>query len=242
MSNSNLTKIAVFFDGNYFHTVNNYYRFTHPIQQNINFSGLAEYLRERIAEIEENRLDYCRIVEAHWFRGKFTMKHIKDYHENDEKILQALTTEKYLDDSLMFANIVQHVFPMKVDTRTNRVEEKGLDVWFALEAYELALHKGWDILCLVGCDTDYLPLVRKLASVGTKVCLVSWDIEETKTVTSQSLINECPIYLPMHAEIEERARTRDHKKAEQADKIFFGIDYNNNRTERTFQGTSGTSR
>ncbi|MGB3183233.1 MAG: NYN domain-containing protein [Cyclobacteriaceae bacterium] len=218
---SRLTKIAIFYDGNFFSTINNYYRFSHPVKRNFNFQGFAEYVKDRIAEKESVDSEFTQVIESHWFRGKFTMSQMKDYHEDEDKLLKALTSEKYIDDSLMYANIIQHVFPMRVD-RYGNAEEKGIDVWFALEAFELAFLKRFDVLALVASDTDYIPLIRKLNGLGTRVALVSWDIQETSTTTSQVLINECTHYLPMHNEIDHRYGSRKEEERASISKIFAG--------------------
>lgn len=60
-------------------------------------------------------------------------------------------------------------------------------------------------------DSDYVPLVRKLNSIGTRVVLLAWDFrtERSETRTSQALINECSYPIMMHEEIDNRARQRD---------------------------------
>ncbi len=73
----------------------------------------------------------------------------------------------------MRANIATHFFG--VDTRSQPPKEVGIDVWLALEAYDLAVHKKFDVLALVASDSDYVPLVRKLNSIGTRVMLLAWD-------------------------------------------------------------------
>lgn len=44
----------------------------------------------------------------------------------------------------------------------------------SLEAYDLAVHKRYDILVLVASDGDYVPLVRKLNSIGIPVIVPQW--------------------------------------------------------------------
>lgn len=43
-----------------------------------------------------------------------------------------------------------------------QVVEKGIDVWFALEAYELATFRKFDYVVLITGDADHEMLVRKL--------------------------------------------------------------------------------
>jgi len=91
--------------------------------------------------------------------------------------------------------------------------EKGIDVWFALEAYELALYKRFDVCVLVAGDSDYVPLVRKLNTLGTRVMVVGWDFEykdrddrAQTTKTSQLLLNEVTYPVLLSAIIEDKTQ------------------------------------
>ena len=55
--------------------------------------------------------------------------------------------------------------------------EKGIDVWLALEAFELAVHKRFDVVALIAGDGDFVPLLRKLNTMGTRVMLLGWDFK-----------------------------------------------------------------
>lgn len=70
-------------------------------------------------------------------------------------------------------------------------------MWLALEAYELAIYKRFDVSVLVACDGDFRPLVRKLNTLGTRVVLLAWDFkyfdatgQERETRTAQVLLDE----------------------------------------------------
>jgi cold shock CspA family protein len=93
--------------------------------------------------------------------------------------------------------------------------EKGIDVWLALEAYELAIYKRFDVSVLVACDGDFLPLVRKLNTLGTRVMLLGWDFiwidqnnEERETRTAQVLL-DVTYPIMMHRVIDDRSRRND---------------------------------
>ena len=108
----------------------------------------------------------------------------------------------------MKEGVVTHSLPL-VRRRDHSLTEKGLDVWFALETYELTLLKRYDVTVLVACDRDYLPLVRKLNSLGTAVMVLGWDFTHTdemgverQTVTSIDLLAEAVYPLAMHEIIE----------------------------------------
>ena len=70
--------------------------------------------------------------------------------------------------------------------------EKGIDVWLALEAFELTIYRRYDVSVLLACDCDFLPLVRKLNTIGTRVMFLGWDFsyvdrnsQDRETRTSQ---------------------------------------------------------
>ena len=47
----NINRIGVFYDGNYFHRVSDFYRFHHPRLARISISGFHEFLRHEIANM-----------------------------------------------------------------------------------------------------------------------------------------------------------------------------------------------
>ncbi|HKH20436.1 MAG TPA: NYN domain-containing protein, partial [Gammaproteobacteria bacterium] len=203
--NTSLSRIAIFYDGNYFAEVSNYYRFQHERQARIDLRGLHNFVRYEVAQREKKDEHSCQIVEAHYFRGRFSA----------DAALQknSLEADRRFDDVLIRAGIVQHYYPM--DERGARPQEKGIDVWLALEAYDLAVHKRFDVLALVACDGDYVPLVRKLNGIGTRVMLLAWDFKysyngrDKETRTAQTLISECSYPIMMHDEIDSRSRKND---------------------------------
>ncbi|MBO9641303.1 MAG: NYN domain-containing protein, partial [Siphonobacter aquaeclarae] len=118
------------------------------------------------------------------------------------------------DDLLLAEGVTTHYLPVR--TSFNNKYEKGIDVWLALEAYEMALHKKFDVLVLIASDGDFVPLVRKLNTLGTKVMVLSWDFEYTTedgqkmvTRTSQDLLEEASYYADMQNIIEDRSRRND---------------------------------
>jgi cold shock CspA family protein len=109
----------------------------------------------------------------------------------------------------MRENIVTHYLPLRYN-EFNVAQEKGIDVWLALEAYELAIYKHFDILVLVAGDGDYVPLVRKLHTLGTQVMLISWDFsyhnesgDMVETRTSRQLQEEVFYSVPMQDRVDQ---------------------------------------
>jgi cold shock CspA family protein len=191
-----LTRIGVFYDGNYFFHVSNYYHYNHERRARISVSGLHEFIRDRVSKSEGCDLKYCRVVDAHYFRGRPKAQ--------DAEQRGTLVRERIFDDVLVREGVVTHYLPLAPEG------EKGIDVWLALEAYELAINKRFDVIVLVVCDGDFLPLVRKLTALGTRVMLLAWDFtwvdqnnQERETRTAQTLLDEVTYLIKMHKVIDD---------------------------------------
>jgi uncharacterized LabA/DUF88 family protein len=145
----NVLRIGIFYDGYYFYKVSNYYKYEHEKKARISISGLHEFIRSEVATVTKTDMRQCQIIDAHYFKGRSSAK------ELGEKV----QSERVFEDILMRENIVTHYLPLRF-SENNTYQEKGIDVWLALEAYELAIYKHFDILVLVAGDGDYVPLVR----------------------------------------------------------------------------------
>jgi uncharacterized LabA/DUF88 family protein/cold shock CspA family protein len=199
-----LIRIGIFYDGYYFYKVSNYYKYEHKRKSRISISGLHDFIRSEIASIKNiDDLRHCQIIDAHYFRGRSSAR------DMGEKV----QSERIFEDILMRENIVTHYLPLRYGEH-NIWQEKGIDVWLALEAYELAIYKRFDILVLVAGDGDYVPLVRKLNTLGTRVMLICWDysyynengaLAETKT--SRQLLDEVFYPVLMHERINRQIPT-----------------------------------
>jgi len=202
-----LTRIGVFYDGNYFLHVSNYYNYSHERRSRISISGLHQFIRSQVADMEDSDMNLCQIVDAHYFRGRLNA------HEASQRGNQ-LFYDRLFDDILMSEGVVTHYLPVK--TYQGYRQEKGIDVWLALETYELATYKEFDVVVLITADGDYVPLIRKLNTLGTRVMVLSWDFEylndegeKMVTRTSQDLLEEVSYPVPMHEIIDNRLKKND---------------------------------
>lgn len=201
-----LLRVGVFYDGTFFSKVSNYYLYEHQRKARLSISGVHEFVRDEVAKSEGVDRRRCQIVDSHYFRGRPTAKMARDE--------DMLYRERQWDDVLVREGVTMHFLPLSPNREGGR-EEKGIDVWFALEAFELAMYKRFDISVLVTGDGDYVPLVRKLNTLGTRVMLLGWDFEFMRdgelhvTRTSKSLINEVTYPVMMSDEIDSRARQKD---------------------------------
>jgi uncharacterized LabA/DUF88 family protein/cold shock CspA family protein len=195
-SGKEIKRIGVFYDGNYFLHVSNYYNYFHNRRKRLNIAGLHDFIRNMVAKEEEVPARYCQVTEAHYFRGRISAQ------EASQRGNQ-LYNDRVFDDILMSEGVITHYLPIR--NRSGKKEEKGIDVWLALEAFEQTFYKRFNVLVLITSDGDYVPLIRKLNSIGTKVMVLSWDFEytddmgrEVVTRTSQDLIHEVTYPIAMH--------------------------------------------
>jgi cold shock CspA family protein/uncharacterized LabA/DUF88 family protein len=197
-----LTRIGVFYDGNYFLHVSNYYAYHHERRSRVSIAGLHEFVRHRIAEEEGKEFHLCQIVDAHYFRGRLSAQEASAEGNR-------LFYDRLFDDILMMEGVTTHYLPVRINFMGYR-QERGIDVWVALEAFELSLHKQFDVVVLIASDSDFVPLVRKLHTLGVRVMLLGWDYEffdeegrRRSTVTSQYLWEEVTYPIAMEKFIDK---------------------------------------
>jgi uncharacterized LabA/DUF88 family protein len=207
---SKLTRIAVFFDGGYFDEVSRYYKFHHARGARLSVTGVQDFIRHEVSNREKVDEHYCQVVEAHYFRGRFAAA--------DAAAAGKLEDQAAFDDVLIRAGIVQHFMPLR--SYRGMPQEIGIDVWLSLEAFDLAVHKRFDILALIASDADYVPLVRKLSGIGTRSMVLAWDFQydykdsqgvqrHKETRTAQALIDASIFPVMMTALVNDRSRKDD---------------------------------
>ena len=201
-SESKLTRVGVFYDGNYFLHVSNYYAYQHERKARISIAGLHKFIAHEVSEKEAAAERHCRIVDAHYFRGRLSA--------DKAQSRGILHRERAFDEILMREGIVSHFLPLAGGS------EKGIDVWLALEAFELAIYKRFDVVVLIAGDGDYLPLIRKVSTIGARLMVLGWDFSYTDTQgnerttrTAQSILDEATYPILMHRTIDDRSRKKD---------------------------------
>jgi len=196
--NSRLLRIGIFYDGNYFYHVSNYYCYAHPRRARLSIPGVHEFIKRQVSEREGVDHSLCQIVDCHYFRGRLPAA--------EAEARRILLNERVFDDILMREGVVTHYLPM-----SRQGGEKGVDVSLSLESLELTIFKKFNVVVLIACDGDYVPLVRKLNSLGTRVMVLGWDFEyiddngnNRVTMTSARLMNEVSYPVWMHKVIDEK--------------------------------------
>jgi uncharacterized LabA/DUF88 family protein len=194
-----MLRVACFYDGSFFVRVSNYYKHYHDRKSYLSFTGIHEYIRQKIADYEGTERHMVQMIQSHFFRGRFSLQ--------AAKTANALEADRYFDQLLMYAGIVSHYYPM--NESVSPPQEKGIDVWLALEAYDLAVTNGFDVLALVVSDQDFLPLLRKMHGRSIRTLVLGVDIHYTDTqgierslATSHQLTNEATYALNLSSEID----------------------------------------
>ena len=104
--------------------------------------------------------------------------------------------------------------------REGRPQEVGTEIWLSLEAFDLAVHKHFDVCALICCDSDYVPLARKLSGLGIRTMVLAWDFQyeftdpagnrrRKETRTSQALIEACTYPVMMAPLLDDRSKKDD---------------------------------
>ncbi|MBS0348826.1 MAG: NYN domain-containing protein [Proteobacteria bacterium] len=201
-----LCRIAVFYDGTYFYKVSNYYLHQHERKARLSFRGLHEFIVSEVAKSEGMDARHCQIVDAAYFRGRLSAQQAQEQEK--------LYSDRIFEDVLMRANVT--MFQRHLRSRPEGgFEEKGIDVWLALEAYEMASLKKYDVCVLVTGDGDFVPLVNKLNTIGSRVMLIAWDFNyqrDGRTYTTHAateLIDRVNYPIMMDTEIDARERRKD---------------------------------
>ena len=138
---------------------------------------------------------------AHYFRGRFRVKEAYDKH--------LLYNERKFEDTLIENDVIFHYKHLREIDRDGQTEvvEKGVDVWFALEAYELATFRKFDYVVLITGDADHEMLVRKLKALKIKTVLLTWNLTDVDA-TSPLLRDEAGQHWELSAITEENPQLK----------------------------------
>ena len=217
MADTKSTRIGIFYDGGFFAHVSDYYLHHHERRARISIQGLHGLIRHEVASCEQTDTRFCHIVEAHYFRGRFSADDARRHDAQRTDGESTLYRERKFEDALIKAGVTPHFSPVFAADDGRPPREKGVDVWLALEAFDLAARKQLDVAVLVTGDGDYVPLVRKLNGLGTRVMITAWDLRmadrASTTRTAQALIDEATYPLMMGNLIDDRARRSDLRVA-----------------------------
>lgn len=174
--------IGLFIDGGYYAKINE--ALEENMSLNINVTRLITLIKEEIAKIVGCNVSECHITESHYFRGR--------YRVNDANNKHLLYSERKFEDSLIENDVVFHYKHLREVQKGSNVTviEKGVDVWFALEAYELATIRKFDFVVLITGDADHEMLVKKLKALKIHTVLLTWDVSDDESTSTAKLLKD----------------------------------------------------
>ncbi len=211
----NLTRVGLFIDGGYLITVSNYYAYAHHRRTRLAIQGIMDFACEFVADKLSVPPSLCQVATAHYYRGRLAAP-IAAQRDVTEK-------ERAFDDLLSKLGIHSHYLPLVHDA------EKGIDVWFALDVFDMAIRKDYDVAVLITADGDFVPLIHKLNSQGMPSVLMTWELGEHSdkmgniqaSNVSRALIEKATYSVSMHKIIDDPDNEYSHK----ADSLFVPRSY-----------------
>lgn len=179
MPTPSINSIGLFIDGGY------YAKIKEGLQKHLNLHNLTNYVQLAIA----NRFDLdpssCIVTESHFFQGRFPA-HDSDANSNIAK--------RAFEDELIEEDVSFHY--KHIHRIAGKYQEKGIDVWFALETFELTLYRDLDFVVLITGDADHEMLARKIKSLKRQVVLLTWNVADQNS-TSRALKEECTFHIDL---------------------------------------------
>jgi uncharacterized LabA/DUF88 family protein len=185
MANAKINSIGLFIDGNYFVLLEKGL----GSNSRVNIKGLIKFIQKTIAEKYELDPASCVVTETHFFRGRFKA--------HDARRKNLLLDDRKFEDRLIENDVIfhyKHVYELPDGTP----HEKGIDVWFALETYELAVYRDFDFIVMITGDADFEMLARKLKSLKIPAILLSWHYDE-KNPTAKALKDEITYHIDVNS-------------------------------------------
>lgn len=180
--NDTYKSIGFFIDGGYYAKINE--ALEEQFSLNVNMITLMSFIRQQVSQLSKSAITDCQITESHYFRGR--------YRVNDANSKHLLYSERKFEDTLIENDVIihyKHLREMQKDGDISIIE-KGIDVWFALEAYELSIIRNFDYVVLITGDADHEMLIRKLKALKIHAILLTWDIAGDKTTSTAKLLKE----------------------------------------------------
>jgi uncharacterized LabA/DUF88 family protein len=130
-----------------------------------------------VASKTKSPIEVTKIVGAHFYDGRTTTKVADAEH---------LERERDFEMALISAGIIPHYLPVSEklrvgadpDTQAYKLAQKGVDVQLALDVLDFAHEDRFDVAVLITGDGDFVPLVRKITSIGKQALIAYFQIEQ----------------------------------------------------------------
>lgn len=182
-----INSIGLFIDGQYFFLLDQ--RMKELRSRRVNLKGLISFIQATVAARYDLDPASCVVTETHFFRGRYKARDAKD---------KGLLYEDRLFEDRLIANDVIFHYKHVYDLPDGTPHEKGIDVWFALETYELAQYRDFDFVVMIAGDADYEMLARRIKTLKKPAILLSWHYDE-KDPTAKELKEEITFHININS-------------------------------------------
>jgi len=190
--------IGLFIDGQYYFLLDQGLKDSKNLR--VNLKGLMKFIQRVIAEKYGLEAESCVVTETHFFRGR--------YRARDAKDKGMLYDDRLFEDRLMANDVIFH-YKHVYDLPEGTPHEKGIDVWYALETYELAQYRDFDFVVMITGDADYEVLARKIKTLKKPAILLSWHYDENDP-TAKELKEEITFHININSLLQANPGLLNH--------------------------------
>jgi len=168
-------RVMIFYDGNYFKQGQLYFRY-HENRGWFSLPELHSIFEKYVAAKAKTSTDVTKVVAAHYYDGRTT---------TNVATPDQLERERDFEHALIDAGIVPHYLAVSEkpvpgsspDEVKYQLAQKGVDVQLALDVLDFAHSNRYDVAVLVTGDADFVPLVRRITSLGKQALLAHFSID-----------------------------------------------------------------
>jgi uncharacterized LabA/DUF88 family protein len=168
-------RVMAFYDGAYFKAGNVYFRYKEK-RGWFSLPELHSLFEKYVAHKAKTSTDVTKVVASHYYDGRTTT--------NVAEGVQ-LERERDFEMALIGAGMIPHYLPVRETAKVGAAPEeyryalaqKGVDVQYAIDVLDLAHADRFDVAVLVTGDEDFVPLVRRVTSLGKHALVAHFNIE-----------------------------------------------------------------
>ena len=192
MASAIINSIGLFIDGGYFRKIG---QGLAP-RKKVHLVNLFNYIRTCISEHYGQEKESCILTEIHYFEGRYDTESAKRHN--------AVESNRRFEDALVENDVILH-YKRIYDLENGETHEKGVDVWYALETFELCMYRDFDFVVLITGDADHEMLARKIKSLKKPVVLVTWHFGDTNA-TAKVLKEEVTYHININERIKDNSK------------------------------------
>jgi hypothetical protein len=169
------TRVMVFYDGGFFRAGQQFFRYKEK-RGWFSIPRLHSLLEKYVAQKAKQPLELTKVVGAHHYDGRTSTAAARS---------DQLVNDRKFEIALIQGGVVPHYLPLRETPRQTSgadetqftLSQKGVDVQFALDVLDYAHTDRFDVAVLITGDADFVPLVRKITSIGQHALIAHFQIE-----------------------------------------------------------------